>query len=350
MKHIGTTFGLALLGLAAGMHPVPTLAQASKPRILVLATGGTIAQTDTKEAKLLGDALVGAVPQLRDLAQVNAEQVAQVSSPDITPDIWLRLAKRINEALASNDVDGVVVTHGTDTLEETAYFLDLVVKSEKPVVVVGSMRGSSAPSADGPANLIDAVAIAASPAARGNGVLVTLNDTIQSARDVTKTNTTSLDTFKSPDFGALGIVQGGKPTFYRRASRRHTTATEFDVASLTALPKVAIVYSYVGVDADAFEQAVRSGAKGVVYAGTGNGSIPKAVQGAAASAAKGGVVVVRASRVNGGVVERNGEHDDAALGTVTADSLNPQKARVLVMLGLTKTNDAAEVQRMFDTY
>ncbi|MBN4096057.1 asparaginase [Methylobacterium sp. OT2] len=326
------------------------MAQTAKPRILVLATGGTIAQTDSKEAKLLGDALIGAVPQLKDIAQVQAEQVAQVSSPDITPEIWLKLAKRINAALASNDVDGVVVTHGTDTLEETAYFLDLVVKSDKPVVVVGSMRGSSAPSADGPANLIDAVAIAASPTARSNGVLVTLNDTIQSARDVTKTNTTSLDAFKSPDFGTLGIVQGGKPIFYRQVSRKHTTATEFDVSSLTALPKVAIVYSYVGVDADAFEGAMKSGAKGVVYAGTGNGSIPKAVQPAAASAAKSGVVVVRASRVNGGVVERNGEHDDTALGTITADSLNPQKARVLVMLGLTRTGNAAEMQRLFDTY
>lgn len=350
MKKIEIFLCGALLGLTAAVSSAPASAQSSKPKVLVLATGGTIAQIDSKEAKLLGDALVGAVPQLKAIADVKAEQIAQVSSPDITPEIWLKLAKRINEALSSDDLNGVVVTHGTDTLEETAYFLDLVVKSDKPVVVVGSMRGSAAPSADGPANLIDAVALAASPDAKGSGVLVTLNDTIQSARDVTKTNTTSLDTFKSPDFGALGIVQGGKPHLYRRVSRRHTAATEFDVGSLNALPKVSVIYSYVGVDADAFEQAVKAGAKGIVFAGTGNGSIPKAVQPAVAAATKNGIAVIRASRVNGGLVEKNGEHDDGVLGTVTADTLNPQKARVLVMLGLTKASGAEELQRMFDTY
>lgn len=350
LGRIGATIATLSAVMTLGGAPASAAGPQAKPKILVLATGGTIAQTTGKDSVLSGSALVAAVPGLDAAADVSAEQVAQVSSPDITAEVWLRLARRIDEVLASGAADGVVVTHGTDTLEETAYFLDLVVKSDKPVVVVGSMRGSGSVSADGPANLANAVAIAADPAAKGAGVLVTLNDGIYAARDVTKTNTTGLDAFKAPDVGALGIMQGRKPHFYRTTTRPHTAATEFDVSTLRALPRVAIVYSYVDVGPALLNAAIGDGAKGIVYAGTGNGSIPKAMQPAVAAGVGRGVVVVRSSRVNGGLVERNGEHDDDALGTVTSDSLNPQKARVLLMLALTKTSDAKQIQQMFSRY
>lgn len=336
---------LALTGTVATAQVTTPL-----PNVAVLATGGTIAQTDSKEAKLLVDQLIGAVPQLQNVAKVTAEQVFQVSSPDITTDNWLALAKKINTTLARDDVQGVVVTHGTDTMEETAYFLDLVVKSRKPVVLVGSMRGSQSASADGPANLLNAVTIAADPASQGRGVLVTLNDRILAARDVTKTNTFTLDTFQSPDFGSLGYVQASKPRFYRVANRKHTVDTEFDIANLSALPKVSIVYSYVGAEPSSIRDAVAGSAKGIVYAGTGNGSVPKAMQSAAVDASKAGIPFVRSARVNGGIVEHNGEHNDDEMGLVSSDSLNPQKARVLLMLALTKTRDVKTIQRMFDTY
>lgn len=326
------------------------MAQSSLPGVVVIATGGTIAQTDSKEAKLLIDQLLGAVPQIRTVANVSAEQLFQVSSPDITVENWLTLATRINVLLARSDVQGVVVTHGTDTMEETAYFLNLVVKSNKPVVLVGSMRSSQSLSADGPANLVNAISIASNVDAKGKGVLVTLNDRILAARDVTKSNTFTLDAFVSPDFGSLGYAQAGQPRFYSAPIRRHTAATEFDVASLNSLPKVSIVYSFVGVDASSLTDAVAAKAKGIVYAGTGNGSVPKAMQKAAQDAVRAGIPFVRASRGNGGIVERNGEHNDDQMGFVTADSLNPQKARVLLMLALTKTTDPREIQRIFDAY
>lgn len=320
------------------------------PRVAVLATGGTIAQTDSKEAKLLIDQLVGAVPQIAKVANVSAEQVFQVSSPDITTDNWLTLARKINATLAREDVQGVVVTHGTDTMEETAYFLDLVVKSKKPVVLVGSMRGSQSPSPDGPANLLNAVTIAADASSSGRGVMVTLNDRIFAARDVTKTNTFTLDSFQSPDFGALGYLQAGKTNFFRMPTRKHTTETEFDIERINALPKVQIVYSFVGVEPSVIRDAVAGNAKGIVYAGTGNGSVPKSMQSAAVDAAKSGIPFVRSARVNGGIVEHNGEHNDDAMQLISSDSLNPQKARVLLMLALTKTSDSKAIQEMFYKY
>lgn len=320
------------------------------PRVAVLATGGTIAQTDSKEAKLLIDQLLLAVPQISKVASVTAEQVFQVSSPDITPENWLTLAKKINATLAQDDVQGVVVTHGTDTMEETAYFLNLVVKSRKPVVLVGSMRGSQSPSADGPANLLNAVTIAADNTSNGKGVLVTLNDRIYAARDVTKTNTSTLDAFQSPDSGSLGYLQSGKPNYYRLPTRKHMVDSEFDVERLTALPKVQIVYSYVGIEPETIRSALSGKVSGIVFGGTGNGSVPKALQGVAMEASKSGVPFVRSSRVNGGIVEHNGEHNDDTMQLISSDSLNPQKARVLLMLALTKTSDVKQIQEMFYRY
>lgn len=321
-----------------------------QPHVVVVATGGTIAQTTSTKSVLLVDKLLDAVPNISKLAKVSAEQMFQVSSPDISISNWLALAKRINVLLKDPAVDGIVVTHGTDTMEETAYFLNLVVNSQKPVVLVGSMRSSTALSADGPANLYNAIGIAASRDSIGKGVMVTLNDKIADARDVTKTNTVSLDTFHSPNSGFIGYVQDGRPYFNHSVTKKNTVNSEFDITNLTSLPQVEIVYSYVSVLPHIVDDAVKAGAKGIVYAGTGNGSIPEAIQPAVIAAVKAGVSVVRSSRTGSGVVVRNGEHDDDKLGLVAADTLNPQKSRILLMLALTKTNDPKEIQRIFYSY
>ncbi|UCI22998.1 asparaginase (plasmid) [Mesorhizobium sp. B2-1-8] len=316
--------------------------------VLVLATGGSIAQTSPDDPTLTGDALLEAIPELRDKFGILVEQMAQVSSPDITAEHWLELAIRINKAAADDQIQGIVVTHGTDTLEETAFFLNLIVKSDKPVVIVGAMRRPYALGADGAANLHDAVATASCREARGRGVLVVLNSEIHPARDVTKT-TFSLDAFKSRDFGPLGQMANGRPIFYRRSERKHTLRSAFP-SDLCRLPRVAIVYSHAGVTPDVLEAAAASGYEGIVWAGTGSGSLPKAIRPAATAVVNNGLAFVRASRVNCGYIKRNDEVDDDALGFITADSLNPQKARILLMLSLTQTNDPVKIQRFFDTH
>ena len=262
--------------------PAPTATVGALPRVWVLSTGGTIAGTGSsptdlsnyKAGTLLGQALVDAVPQIKQIADVTVEQIANVNSSDITLDIWLRLAQRINRLMADDPaVAGVVVTHGTNTLEETAYFLNLTVKSDRPVVLVGSMRPATAISADGPLNLLNAVRTAVSADARGKGALIVMNDEINGARDVTKTNTFRVETFRSPELGALGYVDEDKVAFYRASTRRHTAASEFDVSTLTQLPKVDIVYSYVEPDPAMIEAAVARKAKGLVLAGTGAGAV-----------------------------------------------------------------------------
>ncbi len=329
-----------------------------KKRIVIVATGGTIAgqaasSTETacyKSALLPIDQLIAAVPALRDIAVVSGEQLAQLDSADMTPAVWLALAARVNALLADGAVDGVVVTHGTDTMEETAYFLNLVVKSAKPVVLVGALRPANVMSTDGPMNLYDAVLLAAAAEAAGNGVLVSLNDTINCSRDVTKTNTALQDAFKAPELGYLGYIQAGRPHFYRRPARKHTCAAEFDLAGLTALPRVEIIYAYVGSDCSLADAAVAAGAQGIVYAGVGNGGMPAAVRGHLAALACRGTVIVRSTRVASGIVTRNSAVCDDDCRFIAADTLNPQKARVLLMLALTKTNDPAEIQRMFWEY
>ena len=331
---------------------------ASKPNVTILATGGTIAGTGATSTTTVGytaatvgvQALIAAVPEITKVANVTGEQVFQIASENMGNEHWLTLAKRVNTLLAQQNVDGIVITHGTDTLEETAYFLNLVVKSRKPVVVVGSMRPSTALSADGPINLYNAVVLAGSKEAVGHGVLVAMNDQIQAARDVSKTNTTTADTFKASDLGMLGYIQGGKPYFYRQPTRKHTVETEFDVMNLSALPQVEIAYAYANVGPVAVEALVASGAKGLVHAGVGNGSLPAKVRPALSAARKKGVIIVRSSRVGQGIVARNGEANDDELDFVAGDNLSPQKARILLMLALTKTNNTRDIQRMFGTY
>lgn len=330
----------------------------AKPNVVILATGGTIAGAGVTTTTTVGytaavtpvEKLISNVPELEKVANVSGEQISQIASESMTMEIWLKLAKRVNELLAQDNVNGIVITHGTDTLEETAYFLDLVVKSKKPVVLVGAMRPGTAMSADGPLNLYRSVILAGSKDAIGKGVMVMMNDTIHSGRDVTKTITDRVDTFRSNEMGVLGGFTGDQPVFYRQTLRKHTVATEFDVINLTSLPRVDIIYHYAGNAGTMIDAAVNAGAKGIVHAGTGNGSIAKAEYPAMENALKQGVVVVRSSRVGSGIIARNGEADDDKYGFVASDTLNPQKARILLMLALTKTTDVKEIQRMFWTY
>lgn len=328
------------------------------PNVMILATGGTIAGTGASSTTTVGytaakvgvEALIEAVPELKTVANVKGEQVFQIASENMNNEYWLKLAKRVNSLLAQSDVDGIVITHGTDTIEETAYFLDLVVKSKKPVVIVGAMRPSTAISADGPINLYNAVILAGSEEAVGKGVLVCLNDQINAGREVTKTNTSTLDTFRTPELGFLGYIQDNKPHFYRQSTRRNTAETEFDISGLDSLPRVDIVYGYANMDATALNALVAAGAKGIVHAGVGDGSLANTVKPSLIEARKKGVLIVRSSRVGNGIIARNGEANDDELDFVASDTLNPQKARILLMLALTRTTDSKAIQTMFYTY
>lgn len=340
------------------LFSIPSYTNDTLPRIVILATGGTIAGVGATATTTVGyaaakvgvEGLISAVPELSGIAKVSGEQVMQVAGENMTPGGWLILSKRVNRLLARDDVDGVVITHGTDTLEETAYFLNLTVRSNKPVVLTGSMRPSTAISADGPMNLYNAVLLAGSADARGKGVLVTLNDQISAAREVTKTNTTTLDTFKTSDIGFLGYITGGQTHFYRTTAKRHTIHSEFDIMKLEALPEVHIIYGYAGGTRSMLDAVVEKGTSGVVNAGTGDGSISDRMKAAYREARQKGVVVVRSSRVGSGFVARNGEVKDDEYDFVVAGNLNPQKARILLMLALTKTKDTKEIRRIFMTY
>lgn len=330
---------------------------ADLPQVAILATGGTIAGTASSATQTTGykagdlaiQTLIDAVPQIKDYATVTGEQIVKISSNNITDDVLLTLAKRCNELLADPKVSGIVITHGTDTLEETAFFLNLTVKSKKPVVVIGAMRPATAISADGPMNLLNAVKLAADPKAQDRGVLVALNDQISSGRDVTKTNTTNVATFTSHDLGYLGYVAGGKNYFLRTPTMRHTYQSEFDVSKLEKLPRVDILYTHANDDRVLADASIAAGAKGIVHAGSGNGSVHKGTMPALVEAVQKGVTVVLSSRTGSGVVcpDANGI---SAEGFVDSRTLNPQKARILLQLALTKTSDPKEINRMFDEY
>ena len=349
---IGRNLAIAILILP--LLAAPALA---KPKVTILATGGTIAgaaATGTQSGYTSGavtiDAMIAAVPGIRDLADIKGEQISNVGSQDMSFEIMLKVAKRCNELLAGKNVDGIVITHGTDTMEESAFFLNLVVKSAKPVVLVGSMRPSTAVSADGPLNLYNAVGVAADPNAKGRGVMVVMNDWIHGAHSLTKTSTTAVQTFLSPVRGLVGVASYGKNDFYGVPPWKHTTQTEFDVTNVKTLPRVDILYAYEDMASDLIDASVKAGAKGIVIAGVGNGNMNKASVDAAARAAQAGVVVVRSSRVATGLVGRNVELDDDKLGFVASDELNPQKARILLTLALLKPRPVAEIQRLYETY
>jgi len=329
------------------------------PRIKVLATGGTIAGAQTTQADagyksgtFSVDDLIRAVPQLKNIAELSGEQVANIGSQTMNHEVWLKLAARVNEVLKSDDVDGVVITHGTDTMEETGYFLSLVVKSDKPVVLVGSMRPATAISADGPINLYNGVALAGSPQAKGRGPLIVLNDTIHYAREAQKMHTTHMDTFDSPNRGIAGVMNTGKAYFYSLISTRHSTNSEFSIDGLTVanLPLVVVVYSYVNLGGEFIDAIAEKGVKGIVLAGVGDGNTTDAALAALERAAKKGVAVVRCSRTGSGIVDRNVEVNDDKLGLIAGMELSAQKARILLMLALTKTSDIGKLQQYFYEY
>ena len=343
--------------LVAGAAPGLGAQEKKLPNVVILATGGTIAgaaATGTQSGYTSGavtiDAMLQAVPGIKELANVKGEQISNVGSQDMSFEIMLKLASRINELAPTAGVDGFVITHGTDTMEETAYFLNLVVKTDKPVVLVGSMRPSTAVSADGPLNLYNGVGVAVDPKARGRGVLLVMNDWIHAAHSLTKTSTTSVQTFMSPLRGLVGVAAYGKNDYYGTPPWKHTTKSEFSAAGVTKLPRVDIIYACADMSPDLIDAAAANGAKGIVIAGVGNGNMNKASLDAAARVAKKGVVVVRSSRVATGNVGRNVEVSDDELGLIASDELNPQKARILLALALLKTRTPKELQNLFYEY
>src|SRR3982751_163972 len=341
MRHIVKSLSaIALLSIGAEVDAQTT-------RICLLATGGTIAGAQAKPGDYgyksgafdVQD-LISAVPNLNKMALITGEQVVNIGSQDMNDEVWLKLANRLNAALNSPEVDGVVITHGTDTLEETSYFLSLVTHSSKPIVMVGSMRPATAISADGPGNLYNAVATAISPGARGRGVLVELNDELHFARNVQKTNTSSVQTFASVNRAPAGLVNTGKISWFQATDKKHGTSSEFSIDGLTKLPRVDILYAYPNMSVDLIDAAIKDGAQGLVIAGVGDGNMTQPALDRLTEAAKAGVVVVRSSRVGSGITYRNNEVDDDKLGFVASGELNPGKSRVLLQLALTKTKDA----------
>ena len=326
----------------------------AKPKVAILATGGTIAgsidsavATTGYTAGVVGvDVLIKAVPEIQNLAKIEGQQIANIDSSNMRDEIWLKLAQEINKLFASG-VDGVVITHGTDTMEETAYFLNLTIKSDKPVVLVGAMRPSTAISADGPKNLYNAVALATDKNAKG--VMVAMNDKIQSARGVVKTHTLNVDAFSSPDFGDLGYIVDGKVYFYNNVAKADTKKAPFDVKNLKELPKVDILYTYSNDGSGVAAKALfENGTKGIVVAGSGAGSIHEAQKEVLKELLTKGLKVAVSSRVVAGRVVVS--EADKKLGFISAEDLNPQKARILLMLALTKTNDPKKIQEYFLKY
>lgn len=336
------------------------MSEKSLPLVVVLSTGGTIAGrgastmslSEYQAGTLLGSELIGAVPEIAQYAHVRAEQICNVASPDIGLKVWCSLAVRINAIFEQEPaVAGVVVTHGTSTLEETAYFLNLTVKHDRPVVLVGAQRPATALSADGPLNLVNAVRVAAVPASRGRGVLVVLNEEINAARDVTKSNTYRAETFRSGELGFLGYVDVDRVTYYRAPVRRHTVDSEFDFPATASLPVVDILYSYADSSNARLVRALQqAGTRGIVLACTGAGTLSAAEKEAIREAVRAAAppVFVRASRTGNGRVIGRREYDE--LGMVPADNLGPQKARILLMLALEQTDDLREIRRMFSEY
>jgi len=344
--------GAALLAASA-------LAQAQQalPNVVILATGGTIAGAGASAvnsatyaaAKVGVEKLIAGLPELSKVANVRGEQVFQVASESLTNDNLLALAKRVSALSKQPDVDGIVITHGTDTLEETAYFLTLTVHTSKPIVVVGSMRPGTALSADGALNLYDAVNVAGSKDAAGKGVLVTMNDNIDSGRDVSKSVNIKTSAFSS-QWGPLGMVVEGKNYWFRAPVKRHTMNSEFDIDSISALPPVEIAMGYEGVSSIAIDAIAKGGAKALIHGGTGNGSVADRIVPNLQKARADGVIVIRSSRVPDGFVIRNAEQPDDKYDWVVAHDLRPQKARILAMVALTKTSSTKELQRIFWEY
>ena len=348
---------------------------AQKSNVFIIATGGTIAgRADSASAtvgyragELTVEQLMASVPGLYKLANLSGEQLCNIDSKDMQEDIWLQLARRVEKAAARDDVDGIVITHGTDTMEETAWFLQLMLQTEKPVVLTGAMRPATAISADGPMNLWQAVRVAADPGAKGRGVLVVMNGRIDAAETVTKTSVNTLQAFRSTGCGPVGVIVDEK-IFWQKCGVAQTkcgntcddsgsmgsvkhafseTKLSFPTENLVQLPKVRIIYGYVGGDDALFvKAALQDGAKGLVYAACGNGSVPEKLAGVLREAVLSGVPVVIATRCSGGIVVLPKEMTEKN-GFIAGGSLNSQKAKILLQLVLTETNEVKAIQSFF---
>lgn len=361
---------IALVVLAAGTLATTSLATAQDavPRVRLVATGGTI--SNRNGGRLSAEELVKSMPGIERYARPEFEQFSNLASGELTLDQWLALSKRINELFKTNaDLAGVVVTSGTDTLEELAYFLDLTVRTEKPVVVVGSMRNPSTLGYEGAANLLEGFRVAASPAARNKGALVVLNDEINSAREATKTDALRLETFQTRGYGVLGVVDSDRVVFYRDVVKRHTSQSEFDLSGVAKLPRVDVILVYQGADGDLIKAAADAGARGIVIAGAGAGATSGTQREGMIYAAKKGVIVVTTTRAGSGRIAprrqanaagrsgappaanaNNPLTPDEQRRLVAGEDLAPVKARVLLMVALTRTQDPNEIQRMFSEY
>jgi L-asparaginase len=323
-------------------------AQAALPRVRLVATGGTI--SNRSGGRLTAEELVASIPGIEKYVRPEFEQFTNVPSGSLTLKQWIALANRINSTFADEpDLAGIVVTSGTDTLEEIAYFLDLTVRSEKPVVVVGSMRNPNALGYEGGANLLEGYRVAGDARSRGKGVLVVLNDEINSARDVTKTDAHRLDTFQSRAYGILGVVDADRIVYYRDVVKRHAGKSEFDVSGLDDLPRVDIVMTYQGAPGDVIKSLVDRGAKGIVIAAAGAGATSGTQEEGIRYAVDKGVFVVTTTRTGSGRIASRGSGSSLRF-QIQGEDLAPVKARILLMLALTKTSDGAEIQRMFTEY
>jgi L-asparaginase len=340
---------LLLVFLSASF--VAAEAQTPLPKVRLFATGGTISgysksrddQYGYKSGSIPPKTLLADIPEANKVADLSWDEIAEVGSPGVNTDILLRLAKAVNAWLALPESTGAVVSHGTATMEETAYFLNLVIHSHKPVVVVGAMRPFTSISRDGPFNLYNAIRVAADPEAKDHGVMILLNEEIQAARDVTKTNTERVNTFETRDLGPIGFADEDRIVFYRNLLYRHTYKSEFNVDNLTELPKVDIAYGYQEAGRAAIDAMIADGAKGIILDDSIPGGGPAIKDGNGK-----GVVFVQSDRKGSGRVLESS--NAATRGVVTADNLNAQKSRMLLRLALTKTSDPKEIQRMFLEY
>lgn len=326
----------------------------NKKHIVVLATGGTISAAGAPGATTgySGGAfdvaeIIAPIPNLGDIADVSGEQIFNILSENMSQRDWLILSRRVGELLEREDVDGVVITHGTDTLDETAYFLSLTVRSQKPVVVTGAMRPATATSADGPLNVFQSVTVAASDQSYGRGVMVVFADAIYSARDVQKTSTFRVEAFDAPDFGCLGYVRNEEIYFVQRTEKRNTVRSEFSLDGIERLPEVGIAYYHVGADPRIFDFFAKH-SDGLVLAGCGSSTFSREWFDKLKELS-GRLPVVRASRIGNGITVPEPMIDDV-LGTAVCGTLSPQKARILLMLALTRTRDIGEIRRIFDEY
>ncbi len=331
--------------------------QAQAKNIAIIATGGTISgsgdsSTESKysSSKIDITNIINRIPNISQLATIQAEQLIQVSSQDIDEKLWLKIVKRANDLLKQSDVDGLVITHGTDTMEETAYFLNLAIKSKKPVVLTGAMHPSTSISPDGALNLFNAVAVAADNQSYNKGVMVVMNDEIFAARDVTKTHTTNLAAFSARNGGLIGSVHYGKVKIYYKPLRNHTASTIFKLDNYDSLPKVDIIYCYSSGNYDIIDHLIKSGTQALVIAGVGDGNINKDILQKLSQLQKLGIIIIRSSRVGSGNVESEAEINDVENGFISSDNLSPQKARILAMLALTKGNNIKEIRNIFAQY